>query len=39
MLVFNRYFHKYKKLMFYFDGRVTVLNNFIYQTGGSIRGT
>jgi hypothetical protein len=36
MLVFNKYFHKNKKLKLYFGDRVAVLNDFIYQTGGSI---
>jgi hypothetical protein len=36
MLVFNKYFYKNKKLKLYFGDRVAVLNDFIYQTGGSI---
>jgi hypothetical protein len=35
MLVFNKYFYKKKKSKLYFGDRVTVLNDFIYQTGGS----
>jgi hypothetical protein len=35
MLVFNKYFYKYKKSKFYFWDRVDVQNDFIYQTGGS----
>jgi hypothetical protein len=35
MLVFNKYFYKKKKLKLYFVDRVAVLNDFIYQTGGS----
>jgi hypothetical protein len=35
MLVFNKYFYKKKKLKLYFGDRVAVLNDFIYQTGGS----
>jgi hypothetical protein len=35
MLVFNKYFYKNKKSKLYFGDRVTVLNDFIYQTGGS----
>jgi hypothetical protein len=36
MLVFNKYFYKNKKSKLYFGDRVAVLNDFIYQTGGSI---
>jgi hypothetical protein len=36
MLVFNNYFYKNRKSNFYFRDRVAVLNDFIYQTGGSI---
>jgi hypothetical protein len=36
MLVFNNYFYKNKKSKLYFGDCVTVLNDFIYQTGGSI---
>jgi hypothetical protein len=36
MLVFNKYFYKNKKSKLYFGERVAVLNDFIYQTGGSI---
>jgi hypothetical protein len=35
MLVFNKYFYKNKKSKLYFGDRITVLNDFIYQTGGS----
>jgi hypothetical protein len=35
MLVFNKYFYKNKKSKLYFGDRVVVLNDFIYQTGGS----
>jgi hypothetical protein len=35
MLIFNNYFHKNKKLKLYFGDSVVVLNDFIYQTGGS----
>jgi hypothetical protein len=35
MLVFNKYFYKNKKSKLYFGDRVAVLNDFIYQTGGS----
>jgi hypothetical protein len=35
MLVFKKYFYKNKKSKLYFGDRVTVLNDFIYQTGGS----
>jgi hypothetical protein len=35
MLIFNKYFYKNKKSKLYFGDRVTVLNDFIYQTGGS----
>jgi hypothetical protein len=37
MLVFNKYFYKNKKSKLYFGDRVTVLTDFIYQTGGSIK--
>jgi hypothetical protein len=37
MLVFNKYFYKNKKSKLYFEDRIAVLNDFIYQTGGSIR--
>jgi hypothetical protein len=37
MLVFNKYFYKKKKSKLYFGDRVAVLNDFIYQTGWSIR--
>jgi hypothetical protein len=36
MLIFNKYFYKNKKSKLYFGDRVAVLNDFIYQTGGSI---
>jgi hypothetical protein len=36
MSVFNKYFYKKKKSKLYFGDRVVVLNDFIYQTGGSI---
>jgi hypothetical protein len=36
MLVFNKFFYKNKKSKLYFGDRVAVLNDFIYQTGGSI---
>jgi hypothetical protein len=36
MLVCNKYFYKKKKSKLYFGDRVAVLNDFIYQTGGSI---
>jgi hypothetical protein len=36
MLVFNKYFYKNKKSKLYFGDRVVVLNDFIYQTGGSM---
>jgi hypothetical protein len=35
MLVFNNYFYKNKKSKLYFGDRVAVLNDFLYQTGGS----
>jgi hypothetical protein len=35
MLIFNKYFYKNKKSKLYFGDRVAVLNDFIYQTGGS----
>jgi hypothetical protein len=35
MLDFNKYFYKKKKSKLYFGDRVAVLNDFIYQTGGS----
>jgi hypothetical protein len=35
MLVFNKYFYRRKKSKLYFEDRVIVLNDFIYQTGGS----
>jgi hypothetical protein len=36
MLTFiNKYFYKNKKSKLYFEDRVVVLNDFIYQTGGS----
>jgi hypothetical protein len=35
MLVFNKYFYKNKKSKLYVGDRVAVLNDFIYQTGGS----
>jgi hypothetical protein len=38
MLVFNKYFYE-KKSKLYFRDRVAVLNDFIYQTGGSILNT
>jgi hypothetical protein len=37
MLVFNKYFYKNKKSKLYFGDRIAVLNDFIYQTGGSIQ--
>jgi hypothetical protein len=36
ILVFNKYFYKSKMSKLYFGDRVIVLNNFIYQTEGSI---
>jgi hypothetical protein len=36
MLIFNKYFYKNKKSKLYFGDRVAVLNDLIYQTGGSI---
>jgi hypothetical protein len=36
MLVFNKFFYKNKKSKLYFGDRVAVLNDFIYQTGGSM---
>jgi hypothetical protein len=36
MLIFNKYFYKNKKSKLYFGDHVAVLNDFIYQTGGSI---
>jgi hypothetical protein len=36
MLVFNKYFYKKKESKLYFGDRVAVLNDFIYQTGGSM---
>jgi hypothetical protein len=35
MLVFNKYFYKKKKSKLYFGDCVAILNDFIYQTGGS----
>jgi hypothetical protein len=35
MLIFNKYLYKNKKSKLYFGDRVAVLNDFIYQTGGS----
>jgi hypothetical protein len=35
VLVYNKKIHKNKKSKLYFGDRVAVLNNFIYQTGGS----
>jgi hypothetical protein len=35
MLVFNNYFYKNKKSKLYFWDRADVLNDFLYQTGGS----
>jgi hypothetical protein len=35
MLIFNKYSYKNKKSKLHFGNRVTVLNDFIYQTGGS----
>jgi hypothetical protein len=35
MLIFNNYFYKNRKSKLYFGDRVAVLNDFIYQTGGS----
>jgi hypothetical protein len=35
MLIFNNYFYKDRKSKLYFGDRVAVLNDFIYQTGGS----
>jgi hypothetical protein len=35
MLVFNKYFYKKKKSKLYFGDHVVVLNDFIYQIGGS----
>jgi hypothetical protein len=37
MLVFNRYFYKSKKSKLYFGDRVTVIIDFIYQTGVSMK--
>jgi hypothetical protein len=36
MLVFNNYFYKNRTSKLYFGDRVAVLNDFIYQTGGSM---
>jgi hypothetical protein len=36
MLVFNKYFYKKKKSKLSFEDRITVLNDLVYQTGGSI---
>jgi hypothetical protein len=36
MLIFNKYFYKNKKSKLYFGDRVAVINDFIYQTGGSM---
>jgi hypothetical protein len=36
MLVFNKYFYKNEKSKLYFGDRVVVLNDFFYQTRGSI---
>jgi hypothetical protein len=36
MLVFNNYFYKNRKSKLYFEDRVAVLNDSIYQTCGSI---
>jgi hypothetical protein len=38
MLVLNKYFYKNNKSKLYFGDCVTVLNDFIYQTGGSMEG-
>jgi hypothetical protein len=37
MLVFNKSFYKNKKSKLYFGDRVAVLNDFIYQTGESMK--
>jgi hypothetical protein len=37
MFVFNKYFYKNKKSRLYFGDRVAVLNDLIYQTGGSTK--
>jgi hypothetical protein len=37
MLVFNRYFYNSKKSKLYFGDRVTVIIDFIYQTGVSMK--
>jgi hypothetical protein len=39
MLVFNNYFCKNRKSKLHFGDRVTVLNVFLYQTGGSMSRT
>jgi hypothetical protein len=36
MLVFNKYFYKNEKSKLCFGDRVVVLNDFFYQTRGSI---
>jgi hypothetical protein len=36
MLVFDNYFYKNKKSKLHFGDRVVVLNDSVYQTGGSI---
>jgi hypothetical protein len=36
MLVLNKYFYKNKKSKLYIGYRVAVLNNMIYEYGGSI---
>jgi hypothetical protein len=38
MLVFNNYFYQNKKSKFYFGDRITILNGFFYQIGGSMLG-
>jgi hypothetical protein len=35
MLVFNNYLYKNKKLKLYFGDYLAVLDDFLYQTGGS----
>jgi hypothetical protein len=35
MLVFNKFFYKNKMSKLYFGDCVAILNNSIYQTGGS----
>jgi hypothetical protein len=36
MLVFNKYFYEKEKSKLCFGDRVVILNDFFYQTGGSV---